>query len=125
MAIKFSDVCLVTRDVLRLKAFYETVFGVKVQGDEYHSGCAINGYGFSFDNEAMLREIPAFGYASGQSSDNVIIGFDIDDVDAEYRRLVSLGIKTLNEPVTHPWGARSFQFRDPDGNILNFRGTPK
>ena len=39
MAIKFSDICLVTGDVLRLRAFYEMVFGVKVQGDEYHSGC--------------------------------------------------------------------------------------
>jgi len=34
-------------------------------------------------------------------------------------------LKTLNEPTTHSWGARSFQFRDPDGNILNFRTIPK
>ena len=23
-------------------------------------------------------------------------------------------------PTTHPWGARSFWFRDPDGNIVDF-----
>ena len=54
-----------------------------------------------------------------------IIGFNIGDVDAEYNRLLPLGVEMLNKPTTHPWGARSVQFRDPDGNILNFRTIPK
>jgi len=44
---------------------------------------------------------------------------------AEYKRLLSLGAQMLNEPTTHPWGARSFQIKDPDGNILNFRTITK
>jgi phosphoglycolate phosphatase-like HAD superfamily hydrolase len=31
----------------------------------------------------------------------------------------------ITESTTHSWGTRSFQFRDPDGNILNFRSLPK
>ena len=46
--------------------------------------------------------------------------FNVDDVDAEYKRLLSQGAQMLNKPTTHPRGARSFQFKDPDGNILNF-----
>jgi len=43
----------------------------------------------------------------------------------EYNRLLALGAEMVNEPKTHPWGARSFQIKDPDGSILNFRSMPK
>ncbi len=59
------------------------------------------------------------------SSDNISVGFNVDDVDAENNRLLTIGAEMLNKPKTHPWGARSFQFKDPDGNILNFRSMPK
>jgi predicted enzyme related to lactoylglutathione lyase len=58
-------------------------------------------------------------------ANNVIIGFNVEDVDSEYNRISALGAEMLNEPTTHPWGVRSFQFKDPDGNILNFRSFPK
>lgn len=123
--MQFTDVCFITEDVLRLRAFYETVFGGKAEGDEYHSGLTIERLTFTFDSVDMLKDNPAFSYASEKSSDNIIIGFNVDDVDAEYQRLLPLGTEMLNEPTTHPWGARSFQFKDPDGNILNFRSLPK
>jgi predicted enzyme related to lactoylglutathione lyase len=56
---------------------------------------------------------------------NTILSFNVDDCDTEYKRLLVLGAEIHNEPKTHPWGARSFQFKDPDGNILNFRSMPK
>ena len=119
--MKFTDVCFITDDVLKLKTFYEKVFGGKSEGDEIHSGLALDGLFFSFDSATLLKENPSFNYVSGKSSDNIVIGFNCDDVDAEYERLSSLNIEMLNRPTTHPWGSRSFQFKDPDGNILNFR----
>ena len=126
MSINFTDVCFITEDVPRLCAFYESVFGGKVgaEADEFHSGLLLGGLAFTFDSAAMLKENSEFCYVSGKSSDNTIIGFNVDDVDAEYNRLLTLGAEMLNQPTTHPWGARSFQFRDPDGNILNFRSFP-
>ena len=123
MKVKFGDICFATHDVLRMRTFYELVFGVKGTGDEYNSGITLDGLTILFDNATMLQNVPSFKYASGQSSGNLFVDFNADDVDAEYERLISLGVKTLNEPITHPWGARSFQFRDPDGNILNFRSS--
>jgi predicted enzyme related to lactoylglutathione lyase len=125
MSIQFTDVCLITNDVLRLRAFYETVFGVKAEGDEIHSGLSIDGLTFVFDHVDIADENPTFRYISAGGANNVIVGFNVDDVDAEYQRLLPLGAQMLNEPKTHPWGARSFQFKDPDGNILNFRSWPK
>ena len=123
--MQFTDVCFITNDVLRLRAFYETVFGLKAEGDDIHSGISVGGVTLVFDHVDISEENPTFRYVEAGSANNVIIGFNVEDVDAEYKRLVSLGAHVLNEPTTHPWGARSFQFRDLDGNVLNFRSIPK
>jgi len=125
MGIQFTDVCFITNDVLRLRAFYEAVFGVRAEGDEIHSGISLDGLTLVFDHVDIADENPAFSYVSASGANNVIVGFNVDDVDAEYKRLLPLGAQMLNEPTTHPWGARSFQFKDPDGNIMNFRTIPK
>ena len=121
MRCQFTDICFITNDVPRLRAFYEAVFGVKAEGNEIHSGISINGLTLVFDHVDIADENPAFLYIEAGGANNIIVGFNVEDVDAEYQRLLSLGAQMLNEPTTHPWGARSFQFRDPDGNILNFR----
>jgi len=123
MSMKFTDICFITNDVLKLRAFYETVFDVKAEGDEWHSGIRLGEMAIVFDYADMLQSNNAFRYVSAGGANNVVVSFGVDDVDAEYRRLRSMDIKTLNKPTTHPWGARSFQFRDTDGNILNFRSV--
>lgn len=37
------------------------------------------------------------------------------DVDAAAVRIAGAGGTLLNEPADRPWGARVFQFKDPDG----------
>lgn len=119
--ITFTDICFITEDVSRLKQFYEAIFGVKAEGDESHSAIPLDGLIITFDSAELLKNHHSFGYVSGNSANNTIVGFDVGNVDEEFHRLKSLGVAMLNEPTTHPWGARSFQFKDPDGNILNFR----
>jgi len=121
----FTDICFISDNVLQLVDFYEKLFNITAnERGEIHSSLKIGGLTLTIDG-APLSDNPVFSYASCKSSDNSLIGFNVDDVDSEYRRVVSLGAETLNEPNTHPWGARSFQFRDPDGNIINFRSFPK
>lgn len=119
--IKFMDICFITEDVFRLKQFYETIFDVEAEGDEIHSTITLDGLMIAFDSAKLLKDHHCFGYVSGESANNTIVGFYVDNVDEEFERLKALGIAMLNQPTTHPWGARSFQFKDPDGNILNFR----
>lgn len=121
MSMQFTDVCFITKDVLRLCAFYESVFGIKAEGDEVHTVLSLDGIAFTF----MKEKSEAFYYEFADSSQNSIISFTVDDADTEYQRLLSLGVEVLNKPITHLWGAKSFQFKDPDGNILNFRSLPK
>jgi len=121
MAVRFADISLITEDVLKLCAFYETVFESKAGGDETHSFIDAGGVTIVFDHAASLKEYEPFHFVTTGGMNQIILSFDVDDVDEEYWRLLSLEVKTLNRPTTHSWGARSFQFRDPDGNILNFR----
>lgn len=64
-----------------------------------------------------------FGRDAAHAADNhtVIIEFLVEDVDAEWERLTAHNLDSdlVNEPVTQPWGNRSVQFRDPDGNLIN------
>ena len=48
MNIQFTDITFVTNNVLRLRAFYEAVFGGKADGDEFHSTLGIDGTYFVF-----------------------------------------------------------------------------
>jgi len=64
MNIKFTDIGFVTDDVLRLCAFYQSIFGGTVDGDKSHTALRLD-------------------------------------------------------------GMSSFQFKDPDGNTLNFRTVAK
>ncbi len=40
------------------------------------------------------------------------------DVDAAAERIKSTGWELLSEPADRPWGARMFQFKDPNGYKL-------
>lgn len=52
---------------------------------------------------------------------SVIIEFRVDDVDKDYERLIDyLQGNIIQKPTTMPWGNKSFLFRDPDGNLVNF-----
>jgi uncharacterized glyoxalase superfamily protein PhnB len=49
----------------------------------------------------------------------IILDFQVCDVDAEYPRIAGLGVDWLSPPTTQPWGNRSMIFRDPAGNLIN------
>jgi len=52
---------------------------------------------------------------------SVIIEFRVDNVEKDYERLAAyLQNNIVQKPTTMPWGNKSFLFRDPDGNLVNF-----
>jgi catechol 2,3-dioxygenase-like lactoylglutathione lyase family enzyme len=44
--------------------------------------------------------------------------FCVEDVDAEYQRLIESGLVPDNKPEDHPWGDRGFSIEDPNGIML-------
>ncbi|SHG31486.1 VOC family protein [Flavobacterium defluvii] len=59
--------------------------------------------------------------AKPAQNSSVIIEFKVDNVEKDYDRLADyLQNNIVQKPTTMPWGNKSFLFRDPDGNLVNF-----
>lgn len=118
--MKFTDVCFITEDVLALRAFYEKVFENEGEGDHIHS--AVHGDGIVITLYHKPHAQTGMGYdLSGDGRGLSTVGFNVEDVDKEYDRIKALDVPYISEPVVKPWGAKSFTFKDPDGNRIVMR----
>ncbi|MDQ7096714.1 VOC family protein [Desulfosporosinus sp. PR] len=118
--MRLTHSCIITNEVKKLSEFYEKVLQIKAEtsGDEYAefpTDCGILSI-FSFS----LQESLAKGSSLPGSNRNLILEFNVANVDDEYMRLEKLGVEFVKPLTTQPWGNRSFYFQDPDGNMLNF-----
>ncbi len=117
----FVSIRIITADIKRLTRFYEQITGIPVTmytedfGELKTATCTLA--------IGSTRTLQLFGGYVGRPAENhtAIIEFRVNDVDAEYRKLVDvIGDFIVQEPTTMPWGNRSLLFRDPDGTLVNF-----
>ncbi|PWL42455.1 MAG: glyoxalase [Clostridiales bacterium] len=115
--MEFAGICLATKDVRKLSAFYQAVLQTVFDCDgEIHQEIRTQGAAL-----AILRDENA-GICGNPK---LRMAFTVDDVDAEFARLQSLGVSVDEPPETQPWGARNLSFLDPGGNRLTFRSFQK
>ena len=113
---------IVTDDVEGLAAFYARLLGASVTLNEYYVEVPAGAVtvGFSKRRFTEYREDDhAAAQAGPARRDEVILDFEVGDVDAEYERISALGAVVVTPPTTQPWGSRSMIFRDPGGNLVN------
>ena len=117
--MRFNGICLVTRDVLRLRSFYAAILQVEAEGDDTFTMLSTQGAALSiFAEEGMERMVPGSMQDSGCG--RYTLEFEVEDVDREFERLKALAVIFVKPPTTQTWGRRSVWFRDLDGNIINF-----
>ena len=117
--MRFNGICLVTRDVLRLRSFYAAILQVESEGDDTFTMLSTQGAALSiFTEEGIERMAPGSMQDSGCG--RYTLEFEVEDVDGEFERLKALGVPLVKPLTTQTWGRRSFWLRDPDGNIINF-----
>src|ERR1700723_2875367 len=113
--MNFVSIRVITADIKRLVRFYEQITGIPVTmytedfGELKTAACTLA--------IGSTRTLQMFGGDVARPADNhtAIIEFRVDDVDADYRKLVDIvGGSLVQEPTTMPWGNRSLLFRDPD-----------
>jgi predicted enzyme related to lactoylglutathione lyase len=110
---------IVTDDVERLAAFYASLLGVSVALNEYYVEVPAGPVTVGF-SKRRFTEYADRGPAAGQGCrDDVVLDFEVADIDAEYQRIAALGVTVVTPPTTQPWGSRSMIFRDPGGNLVN------
>lgn len=108
---KIGEVCLLTRDVIRLAGFYRELLGLEGENtDPMHQ--------FLIEEGTTLAVMKDDSERAGQS---VALAFTVEDIEEAYRRVKELGGEVVEPPTKRPWGAVNMSFRDPDGNLVYFR----
>jgi predicted enzyme related to lactoylglutathione lyase len=147
--VKFAHVNLVARDLGRLVAFYETVFGCvrgveRVYATPERSAALARGVGVAgltlrgvhlvlpghgaagptlelFQYEPPLERAPAPPHATGFGH----VAFEVDDVEETTRAVVRAGGSLVGEAVTVPYpagGSLTWRYvRDPEGNFVELQ----
>jgi catechol 2,3-dioxygenase-like lactoylglutathione lyase family enzyme len=118
--VKLTHSCIITENVQRLNNFYKEVLQIEPQayGDDYvefPTDCGVLSI-FSFKAQEELAK----GSTKPESNRCLELEFDVDNVDNEFIRLQQIGVDIVKPLTTQQWGNRSFYFRDPDGNLINF-----
>ena len=113
MAIRSLDaVTLAVRDMARAVRFYRSLgFELKYGGEEsdFTSFRAGTGH-LNLTALEGMRDWTGWGRAI----------FFVDDVDAQYARVLELVLAPHAAPRDAPWGERFFHVTDPDGHEISF-----
>lgn len=108
-----------TEDVRSTSEFYKTMFGFvpAFEADWYVHLAMPEQPGV---NLAILdyrhESVPPSGRASARG---VLLNFETDDVDEEYRRICNAGAEILLPLRDEPWGQRHFIVQAPGGVMID------
>jgi catechol 2,3-dioxygenase-like lactoylglutathione lyase family enzyme len=62
---------------------------------------------------------PSVPEGFGQPTQGIILNFEVEDVDAEYKRLRAAGLPMHLELKSEDWGQRHFITSDPNGMLID------
>jgi catechol 2,3-dioxygenase-like lactoylglutathione lyase family enzyme len=108
--MNLNQVTLPSTDVARSVAFYRALgFNEIVSDLPYYARfeCPAGGSTFS------LHLVDSVVSDSG-----VVVYFECDDLDAEFRNLTARGFEFESPPTDQPWLWREAYLRDPDRNVI-------
>jgi catechol 2,3-dioxygenase-like lactoylglutathione lyase family enzyme len=107
--MRLTTVTIWVRDPTVLRDWYTTHFRMSVQQET--SRFVLLGY----DEGASI------GFHVGEpleTPDRVQLHIEVDDIDAEYERLLAAGLELEGPPEDRPWGVRSTAVLDPAGHSV-------
>jgi catechol 2,3-dioxygenase-like lactoylglutathione lyase family enzyme len=112
---------VITGKLKETKHFYENVmqFGVSFENDFYilmHSRDGETQLAFLEPEHPSQQKI----FQTSFSGNGVFITVEIPDVDAQYKRIKTLGIPIEVPICDEPWGDRHFAIVDPNGIGIDF-----
>lgn len=106
-----ETVIIFTSQMELLADFYEQALDIgPYESAPGHLGCRVGLIYFGFDQVDKVK--------GSYTSSGITLWFTIDDIQATFDRLVSLGAEVRYPPTEKPWGALLASVQDPDGNIL-------
>lgn len=113
---------IITNNINELVKFYEQITGISVvQYTPDFAELKTPNATIAIGSTKTLKFFGGNNVTQPAQNRSVIIEFRVDDVENDYERLADYLLdKVVQKPTTMPWGNKSFLFRDPDGNLVNF-----
>jgi catechol 2,3-dioxygenase-like lactoylglutathione lyase family enzyme len=113
-----SAISLFVENLQAAKAFYQTVFGVKVLFEDQNSvAVKFRNVTVNLLRVENARELVEPGIVAERSAGSRFqISIWVDDVDGACARLREHGVALLTGPRNMPWGMRTATFVDPAGH---------
>jgi predicted enzyme related to lactoylglutathione lyase len=120
VTVRVTYVNVFVRDLDRALAFYRDALGLELQYAAPEHGYASLAAGPIRLGIGVVgpEQEELVGRHSG-------VGFEVDDLAAEHRRLVALGVTFPMAPARQPWGATMALVADPDGNVHYLDQAPE
>ncbi|MBT9386323.1 VOC family protein [Pseudooceanicola sp. CBS1P-1] len=116
--MKIASLRYIARDIQGLVAFYETITGRKADWlAPVFAEIVTPSVALAFGTQETVA-LFAPGSAEAGANRSVILELQVADLEAEFARLKALDV--VHPPKDLPWGNRTFQLRDPEGNLVSF-----
>lgn len=111
--MKLGEVSMLTNDVIKLANFYKELLEVdNKSNDSVHQ---------TIIHEETMLTIYNDGTIKNNANQNICLAFTVEDMEKEYQKVLSMGVKNVDKPKKQPWGAINMSFYDPDGNCIYLR----
>ena len=121
--MKHVDTIVLVDDINKSKEFYSEIIGLEILHD--WKNMVVFKERFSIHSANTLlpeNEIKQIVYPGKQGQNNLIIYFEVENLDKEYQRMIDKGVRILHGIVELPW-QKIFRIYDPDNHIIEI-GIP-
>lgn len=110
---------IVSANPVRLSEFYRDVLEANIVDDRGGPDRIEIWFGERDENAVCIAVNYQKDYIPVKTTTCQGFEFRVANADAEYRRMLNMGIKIEQEPQNLPWGYRYFNIKDPDGNGID------
>ena len=122
--LKLEGFGFFVKDMSTMIRFYRDVLGFEIKEEEQSSNVYLIKDGVLFllygRNDFEKMTLRHYDYATPiQGHTELVLAVENHKaVDEEYKRLMNLGVQSIMEPKTMPWGQRTCYVADPEGNLI-------
>ncbi len=113
MLKRLTSATIWSQDLNNLLPFYRDTLGLKVgmQSERFVA--------FGEDEGGPILGLGSHSEVKGKASDPYrhMVGFESEDLDADYRRLTAAGVEFIEQPTEYD-GMRIATMKDPEGNLV-------
>ena len=111
--MRIGEVCLNTNDVITLANFYKKLLGIDNDSNaDIHQTLICEETQLTIYND---------GTSKNNNNQNISLAFTVENIEAEYEKLLAMGVEIIEKPTKRPWGTVNMSFYDPDRNVIYFR----